>query len=543
MSTNLPPSQPPSQPPLGSQPPHDPTAPEVLDQRDGTSMGAPPRSGGGGRRKGLLIGGGALALALVGGGAWAAMSFLSTGAQPAEALPASVLGYASVDLDPSGGQKIEALKTLNKFPKFKDSVGIGSGDDVRRGIFDSLQKADACPGLDFAKDIDPWLGDRAALAAVKGADGSPQPVVVVQVKDAGKAGSGLQKLKACGSGNAGSGAADTGWVIEGGWAVVAASEELAKTVSADAAKANLADDATFQKWTGETGAAGVATLYAAPGAGAAILEQLGNTMPEQVRSQFTEFKGIAATIRFANGALEMEAAGGVAQDTAGVVGASSVSDQVTSLPDDTAAAFGLSLGKGWVQTALDQFAAGLGGSASTEQLITQVEQATGLSLPEDIETLTAGGVVLSVGPGLDPEALANAADPTQVPVALKLGGDPAQISAIVDKLAAQIPGGPDLIGSTTKGDAVVVGPQQTYREQVAAGGNLGGAKEFTEVVRAGNSPVLFYLNVNAFEPALESLLSSDKDVLANIKPLSAIGVSTSTDGGVSRFVLRIGTDG
>ena len=74
-------------------------------------------------------------LVAVGVGAWAAYNFLTTGPQPAEALPAKTLGYVSIDLDPSGGQKIEALQTLNKFPAFKDYVGINADDDLRKEIF------------------------------------------------------------------------------------------------------------------------------------------------------------------------------------------------------------------------------------------------------------------------------------------------------------------------------------------------------------------------------------------------------------------------
>ena len=105
------------------------------------------------------------ALAVVGVGAWAAVSFLSTGAQPDEALPSTTLGYVSIDLDPSGAQKIEALKTLNKFPAFKDELGLDTDDDIRQRLFEEFEKSAGC-GLDYAKDVEPWLGDRMAVAAV-----------------------------------------------------------------------------------------------------------------------------------------------------------------------------------------------------------------------------------------------------------------------------------------------------------------------------------------------------------------------------------------
>src|SRR5690349_6472483 len=87
--------------------------PETLDFGGGQRLPRPA-----GRRRGVLVVVGAVAAVGVAGASWAALSFFSTGPQPAEALPASTIGYLSVDLDPSGGQKIEALRTLQKFPAF-----------------------------------------------------------------------------------------------------------------------------------------------------------------------------------------------------------------------------------------------------------------------------------------------------------------------------------------------------------------------------------------------------------------------------------------
>ena len=80
----------------------------------------------------------------LGAGAMAAASFFAQGAQPAEALPSTTVAYASVDLDPSGSQKIDAFRTLNKFPAFKDKVGIHSVDDVRA---EARRRADQGPRL------------------------------------------------------------------------------------------------------------------------------------------------------------------------------------------------------------------------------------------------------------------------------------------------------------------------------------------------------------------------------------------------------------
>jgi hypothetical protein len=107
------------QPPSGT--------PEYLEYGAGSPLPPEPAaptetSGGRGGRRAWWIAGGAVALLGVGAGAWAALGFFQQGAQPAEALPSTTVAYLSIDLDPAGGQKIDAFRTLNKFPAFKDEV-------------------------------------------------------------------------------------------------------------------------------------------------------------------------------------------------------------------------------------------------------------------------------------------------------------------------------------------------------------------------------------------------------------------------------------
>ncbi len=139
----------------------------MLQSGHGGPVGPQPRSGRGGRRKGLVIGGALVGFgALATGGVFAYSAYFASGPQPAEALPADTVGYLSVDLDPSGQQKLEALKTLRKFPAFKENAGLGTDDDLREKLFDSIQGDGVCPEVDYADDIEPWLGDRMAVAAV-----------------------------------------------------------------------------------------------------------------------------------------------------------------------------------------------------------------------------------------------------------------------------------------------------------------------------------------------------------------------------------------
>jgi len=76
---------------------------------------------------------------VIAGGGYAALQFFAGGGpRPAEVLPASTFALVTLDLNPSGGQKIEAIKTLRKFPAFRDQVGLKPESDVIKAIFEEL---------------------------------------------------------------------------------------------------------------------------------------------------------------------------------------------------------------------------------------------------------------------------------------------------------------------------------------------------------------------------------------------------------------------
>ncbi len=116
--------------------------------------------------------------------------------RPACCRPTAV-AYARIDLNPSAGQRVAALRFLMKFPSAKEKIGLTSdNDDLRQKLFDLIKKdaGDDLADVDFEKDIKPWLGDRAGVAAVPSDGDKVEPVVAVQVKDEGKATKGLDKL-------------------------------------------------------------------------------------------------------------------------------------------------------------------------------------------------------------------------------------------------------------------------------------------------------------------------------------------------------------
>lgn len=555
-----------------------PGGPEYLESSAGSPVAPADRPSD--HRKRLIALGGLTGLLVVGGGAvWAATSFLGTGAQPAEAMPAGTLGYMSIDLDPSGDQKIEAIQTMRKFPAFKEEVGLEADDDLREKLVDELVKSGECESLDFAKDVEPWLGDRAAVGAADLGGDTPTPVFVIQVKDAEAATDGMDNLQdVCGGGaedDSGGGAEGDsgGWVVEGDWLVIGESEDEAQKIVDATKEGSLADDAEFQKWTSEAGDPGVVSMYAAPEAGeflgryitdvadpgsmlgmgvddgeidpetgepAETLPGESETIPPEVQEALDEFKGAAATMRFNDGSFEVEFAGDTGKTSSALLTSEGGADGVADLPEDTIAAFGMGFADGWFQTMVDQIASSSG--KTPDEFLASMSEETGLELPADAETLLGEAVTISLGGGFDAETAANG-DLSDVPMGMTIEGDPAEIEGVLDKVRAQLGDGSSLLQTQSNDDSVIVSPNSGYRDTLAEEGNLGDSAAYQSVVEGADDPgAVLFVNFDAGDDWLADLAGDDAEVADNLEPLSAFGITGWRDGDVSHSIMRLTTD-
>jgi hypothetical protein len=544
-------------------------APEYLEAGGGSPL--PPdtpvaAAGGGGRRRGLMIGGGVAALAVVGVGAWAAAQFFATGAQPAEALPASTIGYASIDLDPSGGQKIEALRTLNKFPAFKDEIGLDANDDVRQKIFEELDFPEDCK-IFYAEDIEPWLGDRFAVAAVDTGQDAPEIVGVIQVKDEKEADAGLTKLRDCGNG--GTSESSGGWVINDGWAIVAEDQEGAQAVADATAKGTLADDADFKDITARAGSAGIVSMYAAPAAGQYLADSMGGVgglageleqgltggdmlgggeelQPQDGSNPMADalknFKGMAVSVRFSDGALEIESAGDTGLLPKSLYGTDRGADVVETLPTATAAAIGVGFEPGWLTDVVDQFSA-FGGGMTTDELFQEASDATGLDVPADIETLLGESAALSFGSDFDPEAFFNSGDASDLPITLKVKGDEAAARKVLDKILAQDPEAGKYFALDSDAGYFAIGPDEDHRTAVLGRGDLGNNEVYRDVIRESDkASAVLYVNFDVGDDWLVRLAGDDQSVKENLAPLAGFGITAWQDDDWTHSVMRLTTD-
>ena len=136
-------------------------------------------------------------MVLVGGGGVFAVNLLSGGGtQPHDVLPGDAMAYVRLDLNPAANQKVALFNIARKFTVTKDSFS-SDDDDPRTAIFDLITKDNQSFGkIDYAADVQPWLGDRIGLAVLAPAKGTSTPgfVVAVQVTDEAAAKTGIAKL-------------------------------------------------------------------------------------------------------------------------------------------------------------------------------------------------------------------------------------------------------------------------------------------------------------------------------------------------------------
>ncbi len=460
-----------------------------------------------------------------GGAAFGAYWYLSDGAQAAEAFPADSVGYVGVTLDPSGQQKLAALETLQEFPTIADELDLEGpleDVDVKRSIVEAVLEEAPCD-LDYDDDVAPWLGERFGAAAVPAGEALPPSMVfVAEVTDPDAADAGVRALLSCDGSDAESMA---GWSVEGDWLLVAETPEIVAEVADAAAEGSLADDEDFRRWTGEAGDEGVLTAYAAPEAPRVLAdlgsEFFGGELPgaeelEELDETLDDFEGMAAVLRFGDGAVEIEAVG-AASDQADALEAGA-GELVTGLPDDTVLALAAGLGEGWSQ-ALDEEVA---------------------SLPVDLEALLGDVAALAVGPDLDPDALLGAffsGDLGSVPVAAITRGDLDEAEEAIAQagpLAASLE-------AREAGDRILVGPIGPWLDAVEAGGSLGDSDLFTSVVPdADDAGMVAFLDLGVVADLVDEAAPGGEED-RDLAQLGAVGASARIDGDVVRAVLRLTT--
>lgn len=535
--------------------------------------------------------GAAVAVAAVGAGAWGFSKLSGGGPGAAQALPASALAYAAVDLDPSAGQKIEAIKTINKFPALKEELGLDAQDDLREELFKAI--SEDCDGLDYDDDVEPWLGDKAGVALILSND-EPQPLIALQSKDDDKAVAGIEKLfEMC------DGDEEYGVATHEGYVLFAPTQEVVDEAVSAAAKAPLADDADFNAAFDKLDGLGIMSFYVAEDAPREITKLIEGQMvddfatpsidegfeegsttssfDEDFDSDFSDefsddfgddfesdfdsgfggpdfgmagmdellaqldefaddFGGAAGTIRFADGGVEFE----------GVATSDQLDDgnyyplSIGNLPTDTVAALGVAIPDNY----LELVEKSMGDNELYREAGEEFTRQTGLDLAETITTIFGKGLVFALDGTTDFESLDSG--PDGLKAGLRIDGDPEEINRVIDTLKGIAgPEAADMIKVASNDDQVAIGFNDDYVTALLSGGDLGKGKGFSSAVPNAQDAVgAFFLDFDAADDWAYRLagMDGDDEFADNVKPLNTAGLSAWVNGSDGHVLFKLTTD-
>ena len=490
------------------------------------------------RGRTVALVGAILAIVAVGaGGAFAYSALGGGGPQPETALPSTTVAFVKVDLDPSAGQKVDAVRFLRAFPEARDEVSEGS--DLREVAFTALQEQGQLEGVDFRSDVAPWLGQRLALALVPGASAQEPPIaaVALAVTDPAAARAHLPKVAAA---------------LGGACQVVAEFAVCAKgkdgsaldTVLAATARGSLAESATFRQDMRDLGEDGivagwvdsaktaelVGSLPALAGSRLAGLTGLtgATTLPPADRAvPYADAGRTAVALRFDGPHLELAGHTNGAKES--FVGTQHVTG-VTSLPWDSLAAVSIANGGEQLRAVWPGLEKGLASvSSPADGPLAGVEKVLGVTLPDDLcaalgrqFTVVFGGVEQRNG---------------ELRAAVVGDGD----QVVLGKLAkaGQALGGKDLTLLPSPGRSVLATSGE-YGQEVVTGSGLGDMPGFKDAVEdVEDARAVVYVDIAGLVSEFGDEMDP-KDV-ADLGNLSALGVTVSGEGHSADFRIRLTT--
>ncbi|KRE39110.1 hypothetical protein ASG73_01795 [Janibacter sp. Soil728] len=459
-----------------------------------------------------------LSLGLLGGGAVFAYSKINGGGpQPEAALPGNSIAFAKVDLDPSADQKLDAFRFIRKFPGAKDSMsGIDENGDLRKEIFEALQDDGELEGVDYAQDVEPWLGQRIGMAVVPSADGGePGMVMALASTDEEAAKQGLSKMTG-----------DGGYCsVQPDFAICGDEQSVVDKAVNDTKSGSLQDNANFANDMSDLGEDGIASAWLDGTQVGAFDSMLGKSMTSNAPAQGR----YAMALRFDGPTLELA---GVANalPQGGVPGGDGTA--IGDLPGDTLAAFSISgldesLRKAWPD--IDKTARDALGDDWQSGLDSFTSE-TGLSVPDDVAKAVGSETTLALGPHAD-----------EPKVALVTNGDRGLIDTLVGSINPDSSSnGPQLTVKDAGDNRTVVTTTTGYADEIANGSGLGDSDAFKDAVPdADTAGSVAYADVSKIVETFGS--DMDDETKANLAPLSAVGFSMSGEGDHADYRLRLTT--
>lgn len=487
-----------------------PNPPQPPDTIDFDTPPPPEKKGG---RGWIIALAAAVAVILLGGGAYAviASGVLGGGTQPHDVLPKDAIGYLRLDLNPDAGQKAALMKISDRFTFSK---GAYSEENPGASLFTALQREiEDLREVDYAKEIGPWLGDRLGIALVPGATaGEPDFALAVQVTDEEAARTGIAKLQR-GEGH--------GLAFRDGYAILTPTKDKATEY---AAGPSLAENAKYTADLKALDGDGVLSFWADLGGIAAT------TTGQKESAGQLKNASMIGTLRFDSAFAELT---GLLRGADVKTGDAPVKTDLARLPATTAAAVSVSGLDQLVTEHWTRYEQSRAANSEAGRLLDRIEQAAGLTLPDDLATLLGKNLTLAA----DAEGL----DGDQPKVGLRLTTDPAKAKDLIDRIQAMFTQSdvplPEL--AEVQGDGVLtIASSDEYAKQLDSAGTLGESETFkTAVPNSAESTQAIFVDLDKLERFYLDKLKGDER--ANIEALRAIGLSSAQRGDTTGVTLRV----
>jgi len=153
----------------------------------------------------ILLAGGVASTLLVAVGVWAFFAFvLGVGQSPSKsavAFPADTVQWTELAIDPSNAQKAAVAGLVSRLDGVKTAIRDSQSEvnpddlgstDLRQAIWDYLTddaNVASAGGLDYERDIKPWIGSRLAIGVLPSVEGDtgPRVIVAIEASDLAKA--------------------------------------------------------------------------------------------------------------------------------------------------------------------------------------------------------------------------------------------------------------------------------------------------------------------------------------------------------------------
>jgi hypothetical protein len=498
-----------------------------------------------------------LVLALVAGITVAVRGLSGGGSQPEDALPSGAFAFAKVDLDPSAGQKINAIRFLRKFPALRDKIGLDA--DLRESLFEGIADGAGWDDLRFDQDVAPWLGQRIGVAAYGPSEspsgdgepgelspdgpGAPAPLMVValQVTDAGKARAGLARLN-----DTTSAPSRAGIVVQDGYALIAEDQATADRAAKDATRGVLADDDTFRSDLGALGD-GVASAWVNMDGMTSLAGGLTGLAGFGVFGFGGLNPGTASgagrtsyVLRF-DGADALEVRGAATGATS-LVAPERALHGFTDLPDDSVVAFGLAGGDRLVPGFFDSLRAmfsaeGAAGNEGPEGgfdgMVADAERELGIELPDDLAVLLGSNFV---GAMRDDET-----GQTKLELGARVTTDGPRAVAVLDTIYQATGAAREDFPTVHRltDDGVVIATSEGQADLLSEDGGLGDRDAVRKALPdIDDATVALWVDIRSL---MRGFMGTDA-VDENLEPIEGLGMTARiSDDGAASYRLRLVT--